>query len=83
MIELKFHRELYDGFAVDEAVKAFAEFATAALEEQPSGFVVRLSATPVAAESGFDEATIAAELGNYALGKTIERAEKATSGGGA
>lgn len=83
MIELKFHRELYDGFAVDEAVKAYAEYATAELEEQPGGFVVRLAATPVAAEHGFDEATIAAELGNYALGKTIERAQQAPGGGGA
>jgi hypothetical protein len=35
--------------------------------------VVRITALPAALEEGLDEATLAAELSNYALGKTIER----------
>lgn len=68
MIELRFHHELYDGFAIDEAVKAFGDVMTAELAREDHGFVVRLTAAPT-----FDEAEVAAELANYALGKTIER----------
>jgi hypothetical protein len=73
VIELRFHRELYDGFAIDEAVKVYADFAEAALEQQESGFIVRLTALSRALEQGLDEQVIALELSNYALGKTIER----------
>ena len=73
MIELRFHHELYDGFAVDEAVKTFADFVTAELEREGHGFVVRVEAKPSAISQGFTEALLAAELANYALGKTIER----------
>lgn len=73
MIELRFHHELYDGFAVDEAVKAYARFAAMEQAREPFGFVVRLQASEKAKARGIDEGTIAAELMNYALGKTIER----------
>jgi len=73
VIELFFHNELYDGFAVDEATKLFADYASFELEREGSGYVVRLSPLPSAIEAGFDEETIAAELANYALGKTIEK----------
>ena len=77
MIELRFHHELYDGFAVDEAVKAFADFVTAELDREGHGYVVRLTAKPSAVEQGFTEALLSAELSNYALGKTIERGDNA------
>lgn len=80
MIELRFHRELYDGFAVDEAAKVYADFAACDLEQSEQGYIVRVSALPAALEQGFDERTIAAELLNYALGKTIE---KTVAAGGA
>jgi hypothetical protein len=76
VIELRFHGELYDGFAVDEAVKVFADFATAELDRTDQGYLVRLTALPAAAEQGVDEPTLAAELANYALGKTIERSAR-------
>jgi hypothetical protein len=73
MIELRFHHELYDGFAVDEAVKVFAELASAELAKEPQGYLVRLTALAAATAAGLDEGRIALELSNYALGKTIER----------
>jgi len=73
VIEVFFHHELYDGFAVDEAVKVYAEYASAELARESAGYVVRLSALAPAIEAGFDEETIASELANYALGKTIEK----------
>ena len=73
MIELRFHHELYDGFAVDEAAKVYAEFAECDLEDAEQGYIVRLNALPAAIEQGIDERDIGAELLNYALGKTIEK----------
>jgi hypothetical protein len=75
VIELYFHQELYDGFAVDEAVKAYAAFAAAELERKENGYVVRLTALPAVLDGGVDEQELAHELANYALGKTIERRE--------
>ena len=74
MTELHFHSDLYDGFAIDEAVKVYADFASSELTKDEHGYTVKLTVLPAATESGYDEALIAAELGNYALGKTIERA---------
>lgn len=73
MIELRFHHELYDGFAVDEAAKVYADFAEVALEDDTQNYIVRLTALPAALDQGIDERTIGAELLNYALGKTIEK----------
>ena len=69
MIELRFHHELYDGFAVDEAAKVYGPYAAMELIREPEGYVVRLTATA----ADLDERTIAAELGNYALGLTVEK----------
>jgi hypothetical protein len=68
MIELRFHHELYDGFAVDEAAKVYGPYASMELVREPEGYVVRLAAT-----ADIDERTIAAELSNYALGLTVEK----------
>ena len=81
MIELRFHHELYDGFAVDEAAKAYAEFAEVALEDDTQNYIVRLTALPAALNEGIDEQTIGAELLNYALGKTIEKSVAAEGAG--
>lgn len=67
MTELSFNRELYQGTAVDEAVKVFAGFATFELAEAPRHFIVRVSAaTPER------ERQVAGELSNYALGLTVK-----------
>jgi hypothetical protein len=76
VIELRFHEELYDGFAVDEAVKAYADFMSAELSREEQGYLVRVTVSPNAIADGLDEDTIAAELANYALGKTIERSRQ-------
>lgn len=73
MIELRFHHELYDGFAVDEAVKMYGRFAEMEQAREPFGFVVRLKIKDSAQNKGLSEQMIAAELLNFALGKTIER----------
>jgi len=67
VIELRFHHELYDGFAIDEAMKAFGEVARFETAKEAQGYVVKVSA------DGDDEEIIALELANYALGKTIEK----------
>lgn len=68
MIELRYPRQLYAGAAVDEAVKAFARFARFDLEEAPDHWVVRLEPhDPERARR------LVGELGNYALGLTIQR----------
>lgn len=67
MTELVFDADLYSGFAVDEALKAYSAHADFELEKRPEAYVVR-----VTGKGDFDEATIADEFGNYALGATIE-----------
>ncbi len=79
MIELRFHEELYDGFAIDEAVKAYESFATTELSRESGAYVVRVSASPKAAEEGIEERVLCAELSNYALGLTIERVREGGS----
>ena len=67
MRELRFHREVYRGEAVDESVKLFDRFADFELTEQDEHWVVRLTAKDPAKER-----RIAGELANYALGLTIQ-----------
>ena len=68
MIELRFHRELYAGEAVDEAVKRFARFGAFELIEEPAHWMVRFTArTPS------KERAVAGELGNFALGASAQR----------
>ena len=71
MIELRFHQELYDGFAVDEAAKVYGPYGAVELVRESDAYVVRVTVTPDT--SGIDERTLAAELANYALGATIEK----------
>lgn len=67
MIELRFHRELYAGTAVDAAIVRLADYATFERAEDGHYFVVRVDATtPGRAKK------VARELGNFALGLTVE-----------
>ena len=82
MIELRFHHELYDGFALDEAAKVYAPYADLALEREPEGYVIRLTASAESTKQGIDERTLSAELANFALGLTIERQAAGELGAG-
>lgn len=67
MTELRFHRELYTGNAIDEALKLYARFGTFEQAEEAEHWVVRVSAATE------DRARkVARELANYALGLTIQ-----------
>jgi hypothetical protein len=84
VIELRFHHELYDGFAVDEAAKTYAAYGAMDLVREEHGYVVRVTLRPEVAAQGIDEPALAAEIANYALGKTIENQTRAAApaGGG-
>ncbi len=70
MRELRFHRELYRGEAVDAAAKVYARYASIELREDPTHWIVRVSAASPARET-----RVARELANHALGTTVrERA---------
>ena len=81
MIELSFHDALYDSAALDETVKAFEPFAEIMRERRGDLHIVRvaLRAGATAEDLDFDEPTLAAELGNHALGRTIELKRAARS----
>lgn len=72
MIELRFAEDLYDGFAVDEAAKIYGAHGSIELSRADGAYVVR-----VHAHEGVDDRTLAAELANYALGLTIDKAHGA------
>ncbi len=65
---LRFHRELYNGKTVDAAVVQLAEFATFDLVEESSYWVVKIET-----EDEDDARAVAGELGNFALGLTIQK----------
>jgi len=68
MKELRFHRALYPGEAVDAAIRTFDAWATFTRETSPSHWIVQISARSAAAER-----RIAGELSNYALGLTVRQ----------
>jgi hypothetical protein len=68
VIEVRFHRELYAGEAVDEAVKRFARFGAFELVEEASHWLVRFTA-----RTASKERAVAGELGNFALGASAQR----------
>ncbi len=70
MIELRLHRDLYRGAAVDEALKVYGSYATFERVDADAGrldhWTVRITgATPAR------ERRVAGELANYALGLTV------------
>jgi len=66
MKELRFHRDLYPGEAVDAAIRTFEPWARLVRETSDSHWIVRISARSAAAER-----RVAGELANFALGLTI------------
>jgi hypothetical protein len=67
MTELRLHRDLYSGTALDEALAIYAPHGTLHRKDQPSHWVVEITApTPER------ERRIAGALGNYALGLTVK-----------
>lgn len=67
MTELRLHRELYSGEAIDAAVEAFAGLARFELREEGEHWLV-----VIAECDGERDREIAGEFSNYALGLTIE-----------
>jgi hypothetical protein len=71
MTRLEFHRELYDGTAVDEAVRLYSPYGAFELKQEPSRLVVEVTCpTPK------KERKVSLELANYALGLTIRERKK-------
>jgi hypothetical protein len=66
--ELRFHREIYAGEAIDEAVKTWSSFAEFELSESDQHWIVKL--TPKHPDAA---ARIIGEFGNYVLGLTVDR----------
>jgi hypothetical protein len=78
VIELRFHQELYDASAIDEAVQVYEPFAVCTLVREAGGVVVKIEARP--GDEGAEPSLVAAELMNYALGKTVEKSRAAAGG---
>ena len=74
MIELRFHKDLYRGEAVDVAAKTFAKYAKLDLVEEREAWLVRVTAAKPEREK-----RIARELANWALGATIRDRTPATT----
>jgi len=68
VIELRFHRELYAGTAIDAALVRLADYAQFERAEDGAHFVVRVSAA-----NEKRARKVARELGNFALGLTVEK----------
>jgi hypothetical protein len=66
MREVRFHREVYRGEAVDAAIRTFEPWARVEREASPTHWIVRISARSPAVER-----RVAGELSNYALGLTV------------
>jgi hypothetical protein len=83
MIELRFHRDLYDLAAVDEASKIYGPYGAIDVVHDDTGCLVRLTVSADTVAQGIDERTLGAEMSNYALGMTIEAAHAAETSAGA
>ena len=68
MKELRFHRDLYPGEAVDAAIQTLEPWAQLVREATDSHWIVRISARSSAAER-----RVAGELANFALGLTVRQ----------
>lgn len=74
MIELRFQHDLYDAAALDDAIAVYGPYGALDLAREDGVSVLRVTVGAESAAQGVDERTLAAELGNYALGKTVEKA---------
>lgn len=68
MNTLRFHKTLYAGEAVDAALQRFGRFASFQTRDDDDYWIVE-----VQANRAEQQALIERELGNFALGLTIER----------
>ncbi len=68
MNALRFHKTLYAGEAVDAAMKRFERFARFETDDDADYWIVRVRANEPAHQQ-----LVERELGNFALGLTIER----------
>jgi len=68
VIELRFHRDVYVGECVDQAVKVYGKLGEFELVEEDNHWLVKLTA-----RNPDKERKIAGELGNYALGLSAKR----------
>jgi hypothetical protein len=66
--ELRFHRDIYAGAAVDEAVKTWSRFAEFDLRETDEHWIVAITPKHESAA-----AQIIGEFRNYVLGLTVDR----------
>ncbi len=71
MTEMRFHRTVYMGEALDEAMKVYASFGSFEQAEEPNHWIVRVTAKRAARERD-----LAGEFANYALGLTIRRGNR-------
>jgi hypothetical protein len=79
MLDLRLHLELYASAAIDRAIAVYAGHAQIARTDEAAHAVLRIE-SPRAGRA----ALVARELGNYALGLTIqERGDVAQGRGGA
>lgn len=67
MTKLAFHKSLYAGKAIDEAVKVFAPHGAFELSETEAAWVVQLTVADAR-----KELRVARELQNFALGLTVQ-----------
>ncbi len=67
MTELRFHKELYPGEQVDAAATALAAYATIDRAEEPTHWVLKVTAT-----SPERERRVCGELANRTLGLTVK-----------
>jgi hypothetical protein len=65
--EVRLHQKLYEKQAVAEAVRLYADFATIDLVEEGEHWIARVSSDDLARER-----LVGGELGNSALGLTLE-----------
>lgn len=65
---LRFPKEVYPGELVDQASKVYAKFGGIELESEEDAWLVHVSASSAARLS-----RLMGEIGNYALGLTIEQ----------
>lgn len=68
MSELRFHRTLYAGEAIDEAVKVWSRFADFELSEGDEHWIVAVTPKHAGASR-----QIVGEFANYVLGLTVDR----------
>ena len=72
----------FSSFAVDETAKIYGAYAALDLVRESEAWVVRVTASAETIAQGIDERTLCAEMANYALGLTIEKAGQITESAG-